>query len=149
MTFLKAFNIEDKDRFLSLLFKSEMFDKFMMLDLEVTGVIHLSINGEINDLMREENQYYKDYKYIPWRECKAKANNFIANEPITHMQISFAHFFPTGDIGGIRIKLDSNGVLFMSLYTNANFTMDRGAENEWDDNCEKFLKKHEVASTQI
>ncbi len=65
------------------------------------------------------------------------------------LKIQFVYYSENGDCGGLRVQFEAGTLTCLSTYTPAEFSLDRNAETFWDENCQAFLKKHEIVSTQL
>lgn len=149
---MKLFRIEDVREFMEHLFLKEMFDKFCVGSMEIKTLVSISIKGNLfaDWLDGEEKELYGELEFVPWKLLRPTAFSMIRGKQKPRMlRIYFVYYMENGDCGGLRIQYDNDELVCMSTYTPAHFSMDKGKEQLWDENCEKFFQKNKIVSTLV
>ena len=140
---MKMYQIEEVKPFMAQLLLQETFDKFCVSVAEIRTIVPITIKGTMSHdwLSPEDAEKYKELEYIPWKLLRPVVFELIKGKD--------AGFFENGDCGGLRVQFEAGTLTCLSTYTPAEFSLDRNAETFWDENCQAFLKKHEIVSTQL
>lgn len=149
---MKLFKIEDVKGFMELLFLKEIFDGFCLGSMEIRTMVAISVRGNLilDWLDSEYREIYKETEYVPWKLFRPTAFAMIrGKQPPETMRIYFVHQLENGDCGGLRVQYENDGLVCMSSYTPAHFSMDKSAEQMWDEKCAEFFRKNGIVSTLL
>ena len=149
---MKMYQIEEVKPFMAQLLLQETFDKFCVSVAEIRTIVPITIKGTMSHdwLSPEDAEKYKELEYIPWKLLRPVVFELIKGKQTPDfLKIQFVYYSEYGDCGGLRVQFDAGTLTCLSTYTPAEFSLDRNAETFWDENCQAFLKKHEIVSTQL
>lgn len=149
---MKMYQIEEVKLFMAQLLLQETFDKFCVSVAEIRTIVPITIKGTMSHdwLSPEDAEQYKELEYIPWKLLRPVVFELIKGKQTPDfLKIQFVHYSANGDCGGLRIQFEAGTLTCLSTYTPAEFSLDRNAETFWDENCQAFLKKHDIVSTQL
>lgn len=149
---MKMYQIEEVKPFMAQLLLQETFDKFCVSVAEIRTIVPITIKGTMSHdwLSPEDAEKYKELEYIPWKLLRPVAFELIKGKQTPDfLKIQFVYYSENGDCGGLRVQFEAGTLTCLSTYTPAEFSLDRNAETFWDENCQAFLKKHEIVSTQL
>lgn len=152
IVYMKIFEIEDVREFMEHLFLKEMFDKFCLGSMEVKTLVSISVKGNLyaDWLEGSERELYGELEFVPWKLFRPLAFSMIRGKQKPRMlRIYFVCYMENGDCGGLRIQYENDRLTCMSTYTPAEFSMDKGREQQWDENCEIFFRKNGIVSTHL
>ena len=147
---MKMYQIEEVKPFMAQLLLQETFDKFCVA--EIRTIVPITIKGTMSHdwLSPEDAEKYKELEYIPWKLLRPVVFELIKGKQTPDfLKIQFVYYSENGDCGGLRVQFEAGTLTCLSTYTPAEFSLDRNAETFWDENCQAFLKKHEIVSTQL
>lgn len=158
-----SFMIEETKECMQKLLKEEIFDDFLCTQFEMVGLFKVNIDGQIRPefLSSDEKEMTGDRAFVHWKDLKVSIYDMIkGHRAPTSMKIVFSLNEKAKNATLERINYSSpkdiNSFTFTFTYeskkikvitgTNyANFTMDKNAEQYFDDSMLKFFKKHEIA----
>ena len=149
---MKMYQIEEVKPFMAQLLLQETFDKFCVSVVEIRTIVPITIKGTMSHdwLSPEDAEKYKELEYIPWKLLRPVVFELIKGKQTPDfLKIQFVYYSENGDCGGLRVQFEAGTLTCLSTYTPAEFSLDRNAETFWDENCQAFLKKHEIVSTQL
>lgn len=149
---MKMYQIEEVKPFMAQLLLQETFDKFCVSVAEIRTIVPITIKGTMSHdwLSPEDAEKYKELEYIPWKLLRPVVFELIKGKQTPDfLKIQFVYYRENGDCGGLRVQFEAGTLTCLSTYTPAEFSLDRNAETFWDENCQAFLKKHEIVSTQL
>ena len=149
---MKMYQIEEVKPFMAQLLLQETFDKFCVSVAEIRTIVPITIKGTMSHdwLSPEDAEKYKELEYIPWKLLRPVVFELIKGKQTPDfLKIQFVYYSENGDCGGLRVQFEAGTLTCLSTYTPAEFSLDRKAETFWDENCQAFLKKHEIVSTQL
>ena len=149
---MKMYQIEEVKPFMAQLLLQETFDKFCVSVAEIRTIAPITIKGTMSHdwLSPEDAEKYKELEYIPWKLLRPVVFELIKGKQTPDfLKIQFVYYSENGDCGGLRVQFEAGTLTCLSTYTPAEFSLDRNAETFWDENCQAFLKKHEIVSTQL
>ena len=149
---MKMYQIEEVKPFMAQLLLQETFDKFCVSVAEIRTIVPITIKGTMSHdwLSPEDAEKYKELEYIPWKLLRPVVFELIKGKQTPDfLKIQFVYYSENGDCGGLRVQFEAGTLICLSTYTPAEFSLDRNAETFWDENCQAFLKKHEIVSTQL
>ena len=149
---MKMYQIEEVKPFMAQLLLQETFDKFCVSVAEIRTIVPITIKGTMSHdwLSPEDAEKYKELEYIPWKLLRPVVFELIKGKQTPDfLKIQFVYYSENGDCGGLRVQFEAGTLTCLSTYTPAELSLDRNAETFWDENCQAFLKKHEIVSTQL
>ena len=149
---MKMYQIEEVKPFMAQLLLQETFHKFCVSVAEIRTIVPITIKGTMSHdwLSPEDAEKYKELEYIPWKLLRPVVFELIKGKQTPDfLKIQFVYYSENGDCGGLRVQFEAGTLTCLSTYTPAEFSLDRNAETFWDENCQAFLKKHEIVSTQL
>lgn len=149
---MKMYQIEEVKPFMAQLLLQETFDKFCVSVAEIRTIVPITIKGTMSHdwLSPEDAEKYKELEYIPWKLLRPVVFELIKGKQTPDfLKIQFVYYSENGDCGGLRVQFEAGTLTCLSTYTAGGFSLDRNAETFWDENCQAFLKKHEIVSTQL
>lgn len=157
-----SFMIEDTKDCMHKLLKEDIFNDFLCVGFELNALFKVTIDGQIRRefLSSDESEIIGDRHYIHWVDLKHKAYELIkGHKTPTFMKIIFSlnrqatdtmleriHFNTPKAIGGFSFTITYENKR-MKVITGTNystFTLDKSAEQYFDDNILKFFKKHNI-----
>lgn len=146
------------------LLKDTIFDEFLCTSFEMVGLYKVNIDGQIRMeyLSSDEKEILGDRKYIKWEAIKPNVFDMIKGQKTpTSLKIVFGLKDGAKDALLNKINFTEtkaiNNFSFSFIYENkrikiitgtnyAGFTLDKQAEQYFDDNMLKFFKKHGIAT---
>lgn len=160
---MKAFIINEKKKFMSMLLISEVFDNFALSELQLQGAFRLQIDGKRNASFytTEEMENLPEPEYLLWTEIKPLIYQSIkgSKTPISfrivfrlsgtntkkvleHLDISMN----PEEVGGLFLNLqyEQEQLKIVSGAAMKTFSTDRTLEQAWDVYAERFLKKNGI-----
>lgn len=148
MIVLKIENIKD---FMSFLFAGDMFDRFRVSVCEVTTFVTFRADGKLcPEWFDSDERPEDDSGLADWQQLKPIIFSIIKGKKTPEkMRIDFCHYRENGDCGSLRIQYENDELLLFTGYMQKEFSLNKEREREWDENCIRFLRKKEIASTQL
>ncbi len=143
--------IENVREFMSLLFGSEMFDRFHVRECGLDTFVSFRIRGKLHRDWLDTDETLEDATgLVLWQQLKTVVFSLIKGKRSPgRMRLDFCHYMENGDVGSIRLQYEREELLLFTGYMAKEFSLDRGNGQDWDENCIRFLKKYQVVSTQI
>ncbi|MDF2588080.1 MAG: hypothetical protein K0S41_1921 [Anaerocolumna sp.] len=159
-----SLKVVDIKAFMSSLLVHNVFDNFLVSELDIGTFNQFHISGKINEefYSSDELEILGDRKYSTWSEVKPIAYTLLkGNKLPLSVKIVFL-LSPTNtenvlrksglpiqitDINGLFLNIRyEKGILNLITGTSIKtFTMDKSLEHEWDANVKTFLKHYEIA----
>lgn len=158
-----SLKILDVKILMSSLLVQNVFDTFLLSELELTTYNQFKISGRLNRswYSSEELEQLDERQYSKWSEIKPFAYQLIkGNKTPTAFKIVFllpseevkelinnmGNSFSASDIDGLFMNLRyEKGVLHIITGTSMKtFTLDKSLEQEWDSKVKMFFRKHEI-----
>lgn len=161
---LISFMIEDTKECMAKLLKDTIFDEFLCTSFEMVGLYKVNIDGQIrmDYLSSDEKEILGERKYIKWEDLKSNVFEMIkGHKTPTSLKIVFGLKDGAKDALLNKINFTElnaiNNFIFSFVFENkrikiitgtnyASFTLDKQAEQYFDDNMLKFFKKHDIAT---
>ena len=159
-----ALNIQDIKSFTSNLFVHEMFDEFLMSEMDISMAQTIHIDGELNKdwFTNDEEEVLAGRKIAKWNEIKPLAYQMIRGKKtplafkiifqLNEIQLAkviekSGSSFQLGDVNAlfIHVKFDKNGLSIITGSSIKVFTMDKSLEHYWDDTVKLMMKKYKIA----
>lgn len=158
-----SFMIEDTKECMQKLLKDSIFDEFLCTQFELVGLFKVNIDGQVRMeyLSSDEKEIIDERKFIQWKDLKTSVFDMIkGHKTPTSMKIVFGLNDKAKEATLKRISYSSpkdiNSFNFTLTYENkrikiitgtnyGNFTLDKQAEQYFDDSMLKFFKRHDIA----
>jgi len=143
--------IEKVKEFMGLLLTGDMFDKFRVSSCEVTTFVTLQTDGKRNDDWYDSDEREEDASgLVSWQQLKPVVFSLIKGTKTPEkMKIDFCHYMENGDVGSIRMQFEKGDLMVYTGYMQREFSLDKDRQQAWDENCINFIKKNNIASTQV
>ncbi|MEG1993258.1 MAG: DUF5721 family protein [Acetivibrio sp.] len=160
---MTAFKIVEIKSFMGQLLLQEVFDNFLVSDIEIQTANFYKINGRLNKswFEEEEKELVSNREYSNWRELKGLVYQIIkGNKSPQSMKLVFqlskentmkiveraGSSFSMEDVDGLFLNLRyEKGELTLITGTSMKtFTLNKTLEQEWDGNLKQFLKHYEI-----
>jgi len=156
--------IEDTKECMHKLLKEEMFDSFLCTQFEMVGLYKVNIDGQIRPeyLTSDEKEILEEREFVQWKDVKLSVYDMIKGQRTpSSMKIVFSlgskAMNATISKSGFSKPSDINNFIFTLSFENKrikiitgtnykNFTLDKQAEQYFDDTMLKFFKKHDIAT---
>ncbi|HEX3077272.1 MAG TPA: DUF5721 family protein [Lachnospiraceae bacterium] len=158
-----ALHIVDVKAFMNSLLIQNVFDNFLLSELEIATYNQFTINGVLNRSWfdDEEKEQLNGRTHSTWNEVKPIAFQLFKGKKVPSSFKIVLFLSPENTVKVIEksgITIDSAAVssLFLNIrYENGNlqlitgvsmklFTMDKTLEHEWDSNMKQFLKHYQI-----
>ena len=148
MIVLKIENIKE---FMGLLLTGDMFDRFRVTGCEVTTFVTFKSDGKRNDNWFDTDEREEDVSgLILWQQLKPIIFSLIKGTKTPEkLKIDFCHYMENGDVGSLRMQFEKEELLLFTGYMQRDFSLDKGKQQAWDENCIQFIKKNNITSTQL
>ncbi|MGB8455302.1 MAG: DUF5721 family protein [Anaerocolumna sp.] len=162
-----SLKIIDIKAFMSSLLVQNVFDNFLLSELQIKTFNHFQISGNINEeyFSNEELEKLEGRKYSTWGEIKPVAYSLIKGNklPLSIKIILLLSLpnventlrksgaaVPLIDINGLylNIRFDKGSLLLITGTSIKSFSMDKTLERAWDEDLKKFLKYYEIAAEE-
>lgn len=159
-----SLKILDVKSFMSNLLIQEVFDAFLLVDLDISTFNNFHISGYINKSFysEEELEALKEQEYSKWKQVKpivfnlVKGNKtplsfkivFVASTNVLEKMIEESGIrINPGDVGGLFLNLKFElGVLNLITGTSfKTFTLDKSLEVQWDKYMKNYLTSLSIA----
>lgn len=163
-----ALKIAEVKHFMGQLLLQEVFDNFLVSEVEIQTANTFKINGRLNLLWfdEEEKEEVRQREYTSWRDLKSLIYQMIKGNRTPHvMKIVFqlsrentdkivtragSGFLPE-DVGGLflNIRYEKGELVIITGTSMKVFTLNKALEQEWDQNVKQFLKHYEIAFEEV
>ncbi len=143
--------IESVKEFMAVLFGGDLFDRFHVTGCEVTTFAAFKTDGRLHEEGLDTDERQPDASgLVLWRQIKPHIYSLIRGKkkPLK-MLIDFCHYMPNGDAGSLRIQFEKDELHLYTGYMQKEFSLDKSAQEKWDENCEAFIRKNKIVSTQL
>lgn len=146
-----ALQIENVKDFMTCLFQGDMFDKFLVNGCEIKTFVNFETDGKKNHSWYDTGEdERREEAFVRWKELKPAIFSLIRGKKTpAKMNISMCHYMADGDMGSLRIQFEDDKLFVFTGYMQQNFTLDKGKQQQWDENCMKFLIKNKIVSTHL
>lgn len=156
--------IEDTKECMAKLLKDTIFDEFLCTSFEMIGLYKVNIDGQIRMeyLSTDGKEILGDRKYIKWIDLKTNILEMIkGHKTPTSLKIVFGlkngakdallnkiNFTEINAINNFSFSLvfENKRIKIITGTNYASFTLDKQAEQYFDDNMLRFFKKHDIAT---
>lgn len=158
-----SLHVIDVKSFMNHLLIQNVFDNFLLSELEIITYNQFKINGNLNKgwYDEEEKEALEDRQYSTWSDIKPIAFSLMKGKKVPAMFKIVLILSPANTRKIIEkslpnFDLSQIGSLFLNIrYENGSlhlitgvsmkvFTMDKTVEQEWDSNMKRFLKHFEI-----
>nr|WP_308743064.1 DUF5721 family protein [uncultured Anaerocolumna sp.] len=165
MISLKIIDVKD---FMSKFLISNVFDNFLINELDINTFTHFHIDGKLNKefYSKDELEILGERNYSKWSEIKPFAFTIIKGNKLPIFIKAVFALSPENiekviQKSGIHMKKEEINGLFMNLrYEKENlniitgtsiktFTLDKTLDQVWDGYVKDFLKYYEIAVEEI
>lgn len=163
-----ALKIAEVKNFMGQLLLQEIFDNFLVSEVEIQTANTFKINGRLNPSWFDETEKEQmgQKEYADWRNLKALIYQIIKGNRTPHlMKIVFqlskentdkivkragSGFLPE-DVGGLflNIRYEKGELAVITGTSMKIFTLSKALEQEWDQNVKQFLKHYEIAFEEV
>ena len=163
-----ALKIEEQKTFTAGLFLGELFDRFLVREANITTFNSFTIDGRVRHgyYSDEELEEHQIEEFSAWKVLKPFCFSLIKGKRLPESFRIVFMLSPDGKEKFVESRVpgmapDSVGGLYLNvLYENSEmtvvtgtslniFTMDKTLEREWDESVKEFLKKHDVACSEM
>ena len=163
-----SLRIEDVKSFMGKLLSKEVFDNFLLIEMDIVNANAFHISGHRQKAWYDSDEWdeFTDTEYVTWREVKPAAFDLIKGKrvPLKITGVFRLSTENTGRLlkkGGFNFDTDSVGGLFFNLYFEGGavtittgvsmntFTTDKSLERGWDYYFAEFLGRNEIVYTEL
>lgn len=151
-----AFYIEGEQikKFMNCLFRTDMFDKFLVRGTEISTFTDFTVSGITN------KNYYDappEQGYCFWKELKPIIFNIIKGDKTpSHMKIVLSitkeeaeKVHPNCAAAFLNIIYENNVVTFVSGCSQKSFSPDKSHEDSWNSIIKDFFSKTDLTINTI
>ena len=156
-----AFKVLDVKDFMNKLLIGEVFDNFLLVSFEITGLTSIAIDGVRNKAWYNEEEKIGG-RYVSWKELRDKVSSLIKGDRVplamkAVFRLSEGNTEKVATKLGIDDAIEKDYGLFFTLRFEKNevniitgvsisdFLMSKEIGNLWDDDLLKFLKYYQIA----
>lgn len=141
MMVLKVENIKE---FMARMVTGEMFDKFHVAECEVTTFVNIRIDGRCYDAWFDTDERPEEKgTQILWKQLRPLVFELIRGKKTPEVfKVDFCHYLGNGDVGSLRVQYEKGELFLFTGYMQREFSLDKGGQQSWDDNCRNFLKEY-------
>ena len=162
-----ALKIEEQKTFTSALFLGELFDRFLVKEVNITTFNSFTIDGRVRHgyYSDEELEANQIEEFSTWKVLKPFCFSLIKGKRLPESFRIVFMLSPDGKETFVETRIpgmtpDSVGGLYLNVHYENNemtvvtgtsmniFTLDKTLEREWDESVKQFLKKHDVACSE-
>lgn len=165
--FMVALKIEEQKAFTSGLFLGELFDSFLVREVNITTFNNFSIDGRVRQgyYSDEELEENRIEEYSSWKILKPFCFSLIKGKRLPESFHIVFMLAPKGKERFVESRVagmdpDSVSGLYLNVHYENHamrivtgtsmklFTLDKTLEHEWDESVKQFFKKHEIACSE-
>lgn len=158
-----ALKIEEVKPFMSLLLTNNLFDEFILKEMEIQTFTSFNVSGQFNErfFTKEELEERGGNNAVLWKDVRAIAFSVIrGNKTPLSMKIVFQlpkimsdelvesldGKLRLEDVGGLflNIRFEKNELYIITGTAIKTFTLDKTLEEEWDNWVKKFLNSKNI-----
>lgn len=159
-----SLKIIDIKAFMSSLLIQNVFDNFLLSELQIKTYNYFHITGNLNEeyYSKDEIEMLDGRKYSLWSEIKPIAYSLIKGNKLP-LSIKIVLLLSPGntqkvltksgapisesDINGLflNIRFEKGELRLVTGISTRNFSLDKTLERAWDDDVKLFLKHYEIA----
>ena len=152
-----SYQIEDVRSFMNHLLRQSTFDAWEVREVKLHTMIRYQINGDLNQaFFTEDERAEMDRSYCLWSDIKNTVFSLIkGTKQPTLLQITLAFpkekitEVPTATVESflLNIHFEDAQLSLITAVSQRSFTLDRSAEQYWDQYIGAFLEANEIVST--
>ena len=158
-----SLKVADVKAFMNKLLLQNVFDNFLVTEVEVNTSNKFIIQGDLNKsfFSSDELEVIEDRRYSTWGELRTivfqiiKGNRtpssfkmvFLLNKSNTQNVLAKSGLnYRYEDIGGffLNIRFDTNGLYLITGTSMKVFTLDHSIDQVWEKDVKMFLRYHEI-----
>lgn len=158
-----ALNIADIKGFMEKLLLQNVFDNFLLTELEINTFTKFQIQGRLNRsyYSSDEMEQLHDRSIAKWSEIRPYAFQIVkgnktpvsfqivlqlSEENVEKLLHSSGIPMNPGDVTGLymHLKFEAGHLTIITGTGVKTFTLDKTLDKEWDEMTKKFLKHHEI-----
>ncbi len=158
-----ALQIEEQKAFTSGLFLGEVFDRFLVREVNIVTFNSFTIDGRVRHgyYSDEELEEKQIEEFSAWKVLKPFCFSLIKGKRLPESFRIVFMLSPDGKekfvesripgmnpdaVGGLylNIQYDNNEMTIVTGTSMNIFTMDKTLDREWDESVKQFLKKHGI-----
>lgn len=162
-----AIQVQDVKVFMSNLLIHNMFDEFLMSEMDLSMAQTFHIDGSLNMgwFSTDELESLEGRKLAKWLEVKPIAYHIIKGQKtpnsfkivfqlnqtqLTKLVSNSGASLTDGDVNGLfmNVKYEKGVLTIITGSSLKVFTMDKSLDNFWDDTVKQFLRKYQIAFTE-
>ena len=163
-----ALKIVDVKNFMGKLLLHEVFDNFLVSDVEIVTSNEFKINGRFNKNWFDESdkEEMKEKEYVSWKELKGLVYQIIKGNKTPYsmkivLQLSkdntkkvverAGNGFSMDDVDGLflNIRYEKDELMLVTGTSMKTFTLNKAIEQEWDENIGRYLRHYEIVFEKI
>lgn len=163
-----ALRVADIKDFMAKFLSREVFDNFLLMELDVVNYASFHLSGRRNREWYENGEWeeLEEKEYLTWREIRPVAFGLVKGHrtPLsmkgvlilsganTERILTRNHFsFRPEEVGGLflNFRYDGKELQLVTGVSMNGFTMDKSLERQWDSDLRVFLKHHEIAAEEL
>lgn len=165
MTALQVVDVKD---FMAKLLGGEVFDNFLLMELDVANYAAFHLSGRRNRdwYSEEEWEAVADKEYVTWREIRPVAFQWVKGHrtPLSMKgvlvlsglnteRILERNYLPfrREEVGGLflNFRYEAKELQLVTGISMNSFTMDKALEHQWDEDVRVFLRHHGIAVEEM
>lgn len=159
---MKAFKVVSVKEFMNQFLLENVFDNFLLVDLEIKKDISFSVNGEKNAAWFDNEE--EKSGYVKWADVRPIASSLVKgsraplsikavlklNDASTDKIVTECGG-PAGQNAGLFLNISfENGVVTLTTGVSlADFMIQKTVGNLWDTDMSIFLKQKEIAFEEL
>lgn len=142
-----SMKIEDIKNFMEALLSSTVFDRFFMTEAQVKTFVKTAIDGSLlQGWYSEQERGTKPEEYVRWNQVRPMVFQLVKGKQVPQaLVVHLIYKVGNQDVGAIHIQYEEERLRLITAYSAAEFTLDKSAEFEWDEQCKNFLKINHLA----
>ena len=151
---MQSFDITNRKLFMAKLLKSDLFENFEVREVIAHTAFKLIIDGKRNleyfhDIQNDSDIVYS--QYLSWAELRKHVYELMQGHTLpTYFKIILStkaektqQLSPDASTFYLNITFKDNQMICSTGTAYKNFTLDKSADDIWDDCIKKFLFKYE------
>ena len=151
---MQSFDITNRKLFMAKLLKSDLFENFEVREVIAHTAFKLVIDGKrnlnyFNDIQNDPDTVYTEY--LSWSELRRHVNELMQGHTLpTYFKIILStkaektqQLSPDASTFYLNITFKNNLITCSTGTAYKGFTLDKSADEIWDECIKKFLFKYE------
>lgn len=136
--------VEKIKEFMAKMLTGEMFDKFHVVNCEVTTFVTFQIDGKRHDEWFDTDEGPEDTSsQVLWKQLRPVIFSLIRGKKTPEVfKVDFCHYLGNGDVGSLRMQYEKGELFLFTGYMQKEFSLNKEAQQSWDDNCRNFLREY-------